>query len=759
MNGYSKSTLSLLICLLVFLSSNLVFAQPSNGIYERYAESSYDGFRDLEVAVNGVVYIAAGTSGLLILEPDEQQGYIVYNQYLDGQDRILACERHHNRLLVYGRNYLYMYDITLPLDPTLIEQYAIVNSGFFSEIASFNRVCWDHDDCIYMIYSRELEVYRMNEGGTLQRVFVQTFDYTSYYSMVALRDSVLLLSKTDNEGIWLTGWDVSNPENPVELEEIAVSMPGSDFFISGELLVSAGDEDVAVYNAADPENITLLATYTSQDDVYFSRARVIGDYIYVNESFNSQILAFELIDNTNIVFVDSDDSDLYYNSMESVIYDETVYTPYGNQGLITVPLGDQPFGERSVFDPISEWSRFTLLGDKAIISKYQASPVVYQIGDAGAITSLGTIPAVNTVFLGEEGAGKVLLRGVQSGVGDGPYVQENRILIPDESNPYGVVYGESFVTGSAMFSENFGEWIYALAYGEVNDTLIIVNAADPANPFHEAAYVLPLAYYHELAVYNDYLYCITIEYDSLEFELDVYSLADPRIPELVTTVELGDYYQDMHIHGDLLFIEAVSGAIGVYSLENPASPEIFAACVLGNCNNMLAYENGFLMVSESHDGDMEWERIVIYDCRDGFYSPVQTAYVTVPGAYAVYAGFVNDDQILITWYNGFGLYEWEPMAIEDSQNQTLPDTPQMQAYPNPANPETRITLELPQAEAVMVCVYDVLGREVVRLHEGVLHAGSHAFHFGSQPGLSSGVYFVRATAGKWETAQRIVLLK
>ena len=79
-------------------------------------------------------------------------------------------------------------------------------------------------------------------------------------------------------------------------------------------------------------------------------------------------------------------------------------------------------------------------------------------------------------------------------------------------------------------------------------------------------------------------------------------------------------------------------------------------------------------------------------------------------------------------------------------------------YPNPFNPQARFTLELAQPQAVRVSVYDVLGREAVRLHDGPLGPGEHAFMLHGD-GLTSGVYLVRVVGERFSAGRRAVLLK
>ena len=70
-------------------------------------------------------------------------------------------------------------------------------------------------------------------------------------------------------------------------------------------------------------------------------------------------------------------------------------------------------------------------------------------------------------------------------------------------------------------------------------------------------------------------------------------------------------------------------------------------------------------------------------------------------------------------------------------------------YPNPFNPSTVVSFDLPAAAQVSVLVYDVLGRECARLLDGMKEAGTHSVIWDATAGAgvpASGVYFVRVIA-------------
>jgi hypothetical protein len=81
-----------------------------------------------------------------------------------------------------------------------------------------------------------------------------------------------------------------------------------------------------------------------------------------------------------------------------------------------------------------------------------------------------------------------------------------------------------------------------------------------------------------------------------------------------------------------------------------------------------------------------------------------------------------------------------------------------QNYPNPFNPKTVMSYELKVKSNVRLVVYDVLGREVARLAEGIQDAGIKSVEWDAS-GTPSGVYFYRLRAGDFVETKKMVLAK
>jgi len=93
------------------------------------------------------------------------------------------------------------------------------------------------------------------------------------------------------------------------------------------------------------------------------------------------------------------------------------------------------------------------------------------------------------------------------------------------------------------------------------------------------------------------------------------------------------------------------------------------------------------------------------------------------------------------------------------QEPGIPEQYQLHAnYPNPFNPSTTIAFTLPQSGLVKLSVYDITGREVQTLQQGVMTAGDHELRFDGA-GLASGSYFYRLEAEGYQAVKKMLLVK
>jgi hypothetical protein len=84
-------------------------------------------------------------------------------------------------------------------------------------------------------------------------------------------------------------------------------------------------------------------------------------------------------------------------------------------------------------------------------------------------------------------------------------------------------------------------------------------------------------------------------------------------------------------------------------------------------------------------------------------------------------------------------------------------------YPNPFNPSTTISYDLPNEAFVSVVIYDAIGQEVRRLVSELTPAGRYRAQWDALDSqgraVGSGVYIAKVEAGSFSSAQKMLLLK
>ena len=99
------------------------------------------------------------------------------------------------------------------------------------------------------------------------------------------------------------------------------------------------------------------------------------------------------------------------------------------------------------------------------------------------------------------------------------------------------------------------------------------------------------------------------------------------------------------------------------------------------------------------------------------------------------------------------------LNIEENNNVLIPTMHTLlDNYPNPFNPTTLIEFSVPQATYTTLTVYDVLGREIQTLVNGVIKAGNHTAFFDAGD-IPSGVYLYTIQSGTFSETKKMMLLK
>jgi hypothetical protein len=111
-----------------------------------------------------------------------------------------------------------------------------------------------------------------------------------------------------------------------------------------------------------------------------------------------------------------------------------------------------------------------------------------------------------------------------------------------------------------------------------------------------------------------------------------------------------------------------------------------------------------------------------------------------------------------------GEFEITELIVANSQNEVSVDLPLAasfsisDAYPNPFNPTTTMTLTMPVSGEMQVDVYNLLGQSVASLTSGYKDAGIYNLTWDASD-VSSGMYFVKAQADGFTKTQKLMLIK
>ncbi len=125
------------------------------------------------------------------------------------------------------------------------------------------------------------------------------------------------------------------------------------------------------------------------------------------------------------------------------------------------------------------------------------------------------------------------------------------------------------------------------------------------------------------------------------------------------------------------------------------------------------------------------------------------------------------DGVLNNWWPYFLDYEAAvaqakatvPLSVSGGEGGLVPDHSALfQNYPNPFNPETVIQFATVKRGSVTLTVYDLLGRRVSVLVDGVVDAGVHSARWSGRD-RASGVYFYRLVTSEFVQTRRMLFLK
>ena len=124
------------------------------------------------------------------------------------------------------------------------------------------------------------------------------------------------------------------------------------------------------------------------------------------------------------------------------------------------------------------------------------------------------------------------------------------------------------------------------------------------------------------------------------------------------------------------------------------------------------------------------------------------------GASIAWAGTFNGEEDVY-----YGRINHNPVAVDDGIETNLVKSFTLeQNFPNPFNPHTVISYQLPKGGNVSLKIYDVLGNEVTTLVDEHKPAGSYKVDFNAET-VVSGIYFYQLKSSSFVETKKMILLK
>ncbi len=116
----------------------------------------------------------------------------------------------------------------------------------------------------------------------------------------------------------------------------------------------------------------------------------------------------------------------------------------------------------------------------------------------------------------------------------------------------------------------------------------------------------------------------------------------------------------------------------------------------------------------------------------------------------------NRDAVMNSVLQYFGV----PLSVEQPRSSISNSFELQQNFPNPFNPSTVISYQLPVNSKVSLKIFDLLGREIATVVDEYQYAGSHSVPFSiSNYHIASGIYFYQLKAGSFSETRRMAVIK
>jgi hypothetical protein len=280
--------------------------------------------------------------------------------------------------------------------------------------------------------------------------------------------------------------------------------------------------------------------------------------------------------------------------------------------------------------------------------------------------------------------------------------------------------------------------------------LRIVDVADPTAPVVVGEYFTLGDYLFDIEIHDDFAY--------LAFGaagLRIVDVGDPTAPRLIHELGTTGFSQGVDHEGDLVVVADGAEGLRLLDVGNPLSPyEVGRIAIKGSAAG-VDLQGGFAYVASYPFG------VSVIDVgRPSL--PKQVGFFDTAGTSQSVS--IQDKRIyLVDMEDGLWILEHEDAVLVAGVGDAPSALLQLQAWPNPFNPETRLDFVAPAAGRVRATIHAADGSLVCRLFDGELPAGPHSLSWRGRDDAGrprpSGVYFARVLTGGAAAVVKLTLVK
>ncbi|MBK9471248.1 MAG: T9SS type A sorting domain-containing protein [bacterium] len=275
------------------------------------------------------------------------------------------------------------------------------------------------------------------------------------------------------------------------------------------------------------------------------------------------------------------------------------------------------------------------------------------------------------------------------------------------------------------------------------DGLLVIDITDPGAPAVAGSLSLGASGSEIMVIGNTAYVCAD--------DLVLVDISNPANPQEISRVVMPASAEGVSVVGNLAYVGASSAGVQIIDLSNPFMPQLLGGLDTPGLASDLCVAGDYVLVADESYGlqIMQVSNELGPDCN-------ANSILDVLEMAGHQSRDWNDDGILDSCQQGLGLSEVPPVATNRFALH--------EACPNPFNPQTTISFDLPRQTRATLRVYDVTGRLVRTLlgggtaREGRNEVVWNGLDAGGRP-VSSGVYFYVLEAGEFTDSKRMVLTK